>query len=211
MNEVKDFHPLVAAWLTENGYAFIHEYDMPDYGCVDFFATHTPTGEQLIVECKPEKKIKSGIVQLAGYRVQMPSVAACLAVNKVNITPDIEAMAVKYSIGIIGIDVNLVQSENVINETIELFHHELQFADTIIASPSSTDVRNTAIVAQFKAIFERFIHMLFEVSPIESYKQVKQEIELSGIKTSRNIAVESLDKAVRIWMNMDIDAIMDTE
>jgi hypothetical protein len=210
MNEVKDFHPLVAAWLIENGYTFIHEYDMPDYGRVDFFATHNPTGEQLIVECKPEKGIKAGIVQLAGYRVQMPSVAACLAVGKGSITPDIEAMATRYNIGIIGLDV-VAQVKDEKDRAIESFHNALGFAEAFMGSQNGISIQNTGMIAQFKAIFERFINLLFEVSPIEAYTQVKREIESSGIKHSRSAAMDNLEKAIECWQRMDIDAIMDTE
>jgi hypothetical protein len=210
MNEVKDFHPLVAAWLTENGYTFIHEYDMPDYGRVDFFATHPPTDEQLIVECKPEKGIKAGIVQLAGYRVQMSSVAACLAVSKYSITPDIEAMATKYNIGIIGIEVSIqVASEK--DRAIESFHNELLFAEAFMGFQNGISAQNTGMIAQFKTIFERFINLLFEVSPTDAYTQVKREIEASGIKHSRFAAMDNLEKAIDTWQRMDIDTLMNTE
>jgi len=206
MNEVKDFHPLVAAWLNENGYTYIHEYKLPDFGYVDFFATHQKTGEQLMVECKPDTRIKAGIFQLAGYRVQMPTVAACLAVNRHNITPDIEAVATKYNIGIIGIDVTpmIVEPENT---DLVSFTEELQFADMIINSGSSMDTKNTALLKQFESIFERFVYLLFEVSPAEAYKQVQQEITATNLK-SHTLAIEVLDKAVHVWRNMDFDAVL---
>jgi hypothetical protein len=104
INESRDIHPLVAVWLTKNGYSYTHEYKLPDYGRVDFFATHSD-GHKLLVEAKPEKQSKV-ITQLSGYGVQIPEARLSIALPKEEITPSIEAIAQKYNVGIISLDVD---------------------------------------------------------------------------------------------------------
>lgn len=102
-HEVQDFHPLVEQWLTANGYTFIHHYDMPDYGTVDFLATHED-GHQLLVEAKLDKSgIRSGIVQAKSYGVQMPDAQIALAIPAGLFAEEHHAMAEKYGIQIVEV------------------------------------------------------------------------------------------------------------
>lgn len=105
MNEIRAFHPMVAAWLAAHEYDYIHEYAMPDYGRVDFFATHRRTGEQLVVECKPNYDIRSGIIQVAGYRIQIPHSKAVIATIKGNLKPKHFEMGKKYDVEFLEFDV----------------------------------------------------------------------------------------------------------
>lgn len=99
INETRDIHPLVALWLTKNGYSYIHEYKLPDYGRVDFFATHSD-GHKLLVEAKVYDLHKV-ITQLAGYGVQMPEARLSIAAPLSAITDKIRGIAKKYGIGVI--------------------------------------------------------------------------------------------------------------
>lgn len=102
LNEVRDIHPLVALWLTQNGYSYIHEYRLPDYGIVDFYATHSD-GHILLVEAKGERFSKV-IAQLATYGNQIPSARLAIAVSEISITPKLEMLATKYNMFIIPLD-----------------------------------------------------------------------------------------------------------
>lgn len=102
MNEVKDIHPLVALWLTKNGYSYIHEYKLPDYGRVDFYATHSD-GHTMLVEAKSENLYKV-ITQLKGYSVQMPESRLSISAPINFISDRIRDVCLKYGINIIELE-----------------------------------------------------------------------------------------------------------
>lgn len=211
MNEVKDFHPLVAAWLTANGYEFVHEYKMPEYGRVDFFAIHPTTRKITLVECKPEKDLNAGIFQLLGYHAQMPEAALWLAVDKASVTPSLKNLASKYNVEILEIDTLGAGQESSESDEIfdiESFNMEMRFAEALF-NPHGSNIQMAVLIAQYKTVFERFVVLLMEVSPYESYQQVKQEIEALQLKKSHKAAMVCLDKAIEGWAKMDIDAIID--
>lgn len=104
-NELNVIHPLVASWLTKNGYSYIHEYDMPDYGRVDFYATH-PDGRKLLVEAKLDTLSKV-MTQLAGYGVQMPEAQLAIAAPEDKFTEKAKHIAYKYNILVIPLEVTI--------------------------------------------------------------------------------------------------------
>ncbi len=69
MSEVRDFHPLVADWLTANGYTHQHHVKMPIGGIADFVATKN--GQTFIVECKIGVPNYRAIVQTLDYCSQI--------------------------------------------------------------------------------------------------------------------------------------------
>lgn len=99
MNETRDIHPLVTLWLTQNGYSYVHEYKLPDYGRVDFYATHSD-GHTLLVECKGRNPYQV-ITQLAGYSIQFPEAKLAIGIATSEITEKIRRVADKYSVRII--------------------------------------------------------------------------------------------------------------
>lgn len=104
INETRDIHPLVAEWLTENGYTYEHEYKMPDYGVVDFLATHAD-GHKLLVEAKPYTNHKKAIFQALGYAIQLENVAPAIAIPEDALTPELKDIAGKYNVRVIGLNV----------------------------------------------------------------------------------------------------------
>lgn len=96
MKENRDYHPLVSEWLTSNGYTYEHEVVMPDHGRVDFMAERD--GETLLVECKPFKGISAGIMQVIGYRAQVPGSLAAIAVDPKNFEDSHQLMCDKYDV-----------------------------------------------------------------------------------------------------------------
>jgi len=102
INEVLEIHPLVAVWLTKNGYSYIHEYTMPDFGRVDFYATHSD-GHTLLVEVKGDELSKV-ITQIAGYGVQIPNARLAIAAPQSIITDKIRNVASKYNVMVIELD-----------------------------------------------------------------------------------------------------------
>lgn len=101
MKEVRNIHPSVMQWLDDNGYNYEHEYKLPDYGKVDFYATKGD--ESLLIEAKL-KAITKVLVQLAGYGVQMPDAKLAIAVPIGKQDPEIVRIATKYNIAIIEIE-----------------------------------------------------------------------------------------------------------
>lgn len=104
-NEANVIHPLVAAWLDKNGYSYIHEYPLPDFGVVDFYATHSD-GHKLLVEAKLNTLSKV-MTQLAGYGVQLPGVRLAIAAPAGAFTEQVKRVAYKYNVLTIPLEVNL--------------------------------------------------------------------------------------------------------
>lgn len=110
INESKNFHPLVAQWLTDNGYTFEHEYKMPDFGRADYFATHKVTKRQLLVECKCDKNLRKAIIQVAAYRLQIPEADATIAVPSGWLSDRDSDTAARYEVNVVEIDVSDLES-----------------------------------------------------------------------------------------------------
>lgn len=98
INETRDVHPLVAIWLTKNGYSYIHEYKMPEHGQVDFFATHSD-GHKLLVEAKGDGSVEGAIFQVLSYGLQIPDARLSVAAPKV--TEKSQSLAEKYNVSLI--------------------------------------------------------------------------------------------------------------
>lgn len=115
INESRDFHPLVAEWLTSNGYDYDHEVTMPDYGRVDFLGTRPQDNFPLLVECKPNGSPLQAILQVAVYGKQFPGAKMAIAVVAGALSKNTRAVADKYNVQIIEIavsDNSIKQSEN---------------------------------------------------------------------------------------------------
>lgn len=69
MSEVRDFHPVVAQWLTANGYEYRHHVRMPIAGVADFVATKD--GQTFVVECKVDFPSYRNIIQVLDYCSQI--------------------------------------------------------------------------------------------------------------------------------------------
>lgn len=117
MNETRDIHPLVAVWLTKNGYSYVHEYTMPDFGRVDFYATHSD-GHTLLVEAKGNDYHKV-ITQLAGYGIQIPEARKAVAIPLKRVSDKIKALTGKYGILLIEVDYQGDHSEKRERDPIE--------------------------------------------------------------------------------------------
>lgn len=73
-DEVKSFHPLVEQWLIENNYTVEHHKTVPNYGIVDFYATHNTDNTRLVIECKcRQSAIAAGIQQAIWYAKELDS------------------------------------------------------------------------------------------------------------------------------------------
>jgi hypothetical protein len=98
--ERRDIHPAVAAWLTKNDYRYIHEYELADYGVVDFFAKHS-SGHRLLVEAKGSQNPIRAIFQVIAYGVQVPDAKLAIASPKQMVTPRCLLIAAKYNVLVI--------------------------------------------------------------------------------------------------------------
>lgn len=107
MTEIRDFHPLVASWLTENGYTYKHEFKMPEYGKADFVAQHAD-GHRLIVECKIGYGARDGrsIIQLLDYGRQMPDCRMAYAIPSHLVSDNIIKLCENYSVMLLPIHVD---------------------------------------------------------------------------------------------------------
>jgi uncharacterized protein YbaR (Trm112 family) len=106
INEVKDYHPLVAKWLVLNGYTYQHHYKLDDYGIVDFLATHED-GHKLLVEAKcVRSKIKEAILQVRVYQSQMPEAKAVVVTAPEFLREKDFPMADKYGVKIVTVELS---------------------------------------------------------------------------------------------------------
>lgn len=119
-SEVKDFHPLVAQWLTDNGYEYQHEVDLPDFGRADFLAKHKD-GHNLIVECKITQSVNRTITQLRGYAVQIENPRLVLAIPGCLVTDNHHAVADRYGVEILKFDVAVEPAKPWRNEALDEF------------------------------------------------------------------------------------------
>lgn len=137
MNETRDIHPLVVEWLIRNGYSYIHEYKLPDYGIVDFYATHAD-GHILLVEAKG-KRLAKVLTQLAGYGVQVMGAFLAVAAPEILFIPKIEKIANKHNIRLIKLDIepNYKDSENAPSPSLALVStfHRLDFVEGLAKAP----------------------------------------------------------------------------
>ena len=104
MNESRDIHPLVAVWLTKNGYSYVHEYRMPDFGRVDFYATHSD-GHVLLVEAKGNLNATKAIFQVLSYGLQLENVRLSIAIPSSQKTERLINLTKKYGVEIIELDI----------------------------------------------------------------------------------------------------------
>lgn len=139
MNEIKDLHPLVANWLIENGYDYKHEYSLPDYGIVDFYATHRETGFEAMVECKIDG-ISKGIMQLATYDKQVAVNRSILACPVGMIKDRDKRLAQRYTIEIVEFAIEnttVSDADTPIPAVIDAFAR-FDFIDCIADTPHET-------------------------------------------------------------------------
>lgn len=104
--ELNVVHPAVDKWLSDHGYTYQHEVNMPDYGRADFVAIHAD-GHMLIVECKPTgKRYGYAIMQVMDYRAQLnPDAEVAIAVPSHTMTH--EAIDVCKRRGVLLIEVEV--------------------------------------------------------------------------------------------------------
>lgn len=113
LNEVKDYHPLVAKWLTENNYEYKHHYKLPDYGIADFLATHQD-GHCLLVEAKcVRSKIKKAILQVRVYQLQLPEARAIVVTAPEFLRDDDFPMADKHDVKIVTVGLTDILKERI--------------------------------------------------------------------------------------------------
>jgi hypothetical protein len=113
VSETRDFHPVVQDWLEDNGYDCEHEYTLPEYGRVDFFAIHKASGERFLIECKIDAgDITPGLFQVHSYRLQLPGVNAMLAIPPFAASEKHFELAQKYGIKIIEVDLPILNQDN---------------------------------------------------------------------------------------------------
>lgn len=110
LDEIRDIHPIVAFWLTKNGYSYIHEYKLPDFGRVDFYATHAD-GHTLLVEAKGDDSLTRALFQVLGYSVQISGAKTAIAAPTKVITERFRAIADKYNVVLIEIDTLLIEQK----------------------------------------------------------------------------------------------------
>ncbi len=80
MSEIRDFHPLVADWLTTNGYTHKHHVKLPLGGTADFVATKD--GQTFVVECKIGVPNYRAIVQTLDYCSQIDGALPMIFANE---------------------------------------------------------------------------------------------------------------------------------
>lgn len=113
MDELSEFHPIVASWLEEHGYEYIHEYCMPWDGIVDFLAIDSH--ETLLVECKTAFQL-ANIEQINRYAKQLPSAVPVLAIPMYLLNDRVRELCQANGIRIVPID---VQHENFVSHGCE--------------------------------------------------------------------------------------------
>jgi len=145
MEEIRVVHPLVARWLTQNGYTYVHEYKMPDYGRVDFYATHSD-GHTLLVEAKFYDDCVSAMFQIFGYGVQISS--AKLAIAAPSLSLRTKELAQKYNI--LAIEVGVETPENLAIET-----EKLKLADEAYKAQKPNRKRESGVYSQEQVDYVR--------------------------------------------------------
>lgn len=150
IDEISVFHPLVASWLEDNEYLYEHEYKMPDFGRVDFFAKKGKSS--ILIECKCEAgKIRKAIIQIAAYRLQIPECSAAIAIPLGWATKKLQEIAERYEVSIIEIEVpNQDKIENSFegitwireyDDTVAMKSDWLEIIDFIASHPDSNLAR----------------------------------------------------------------------
>lgn len=112
ISELNDFHPLIEQWLIDNDYSFVHEYKMPDFGRVDYYAIHNKTGRKLLIECKCDNRLRHAIVQVVSYRLQIPEAYAVVAIPKDWLSDELKLLAERYEVGILEFDISSIEPKD---------------------------------------------------------------------------------------------------
>lgn len=178
MNEVKDFHPLVAGWLHDNGYRFKHEYKMPDFGRVDFYAVKNKA--KLLVECKTEKlRVKRGIMQLAAYGLQVPEAQLLLAIPRGFIGSKGRALAERYEVQVLEIEVSDIEADLEIR---------LEYPE-----PSKYELNETVAQVQDWHDFFSYLNLYPE---IDAKRRILRSIFMISLHTTNQAYCDQLFKAM---------------
>lgn len=109
MDEIRDFHPLVAKWLDENGYDYQHEVTIKGLR-VDFLAKHRETGEFMLVEAKLRVKkpdrFRATMAQAMHYEEEFDKKAtAAVAVPADEVQESYPRLCKRFNIRLIPIEV----------------------------------------------------------------------------------------------------------
>lgn len=111
-NEVRRIHPVAAVWLTDQGYQFEHEYQLPLRGRVDFYAWHD-TKPALLLDCKIDaRKLRSSIRQVLDYRAQFDSpITPALAMPQREISETTIATCCEHNVMLVALPLVLYRVE----------------------------------------------------------------------------------------------------
>jgi hypothetical protein len=103
--EINVVHPAVAQWLTDHGYTWQHEVNIPT-GRIDFLATHKD-GQRLIVECKSDADDhRSALRQLLDYQLNLGSdYLGALAIPSWSVTDQVIKACKVRGVTLIAVDV----------------------------------------------------------------------------------------------------------
>lgn len=104
-SESRDFHPLVAEWLTKNGYSYIHEYTMPDIGRCDFYAVRQSDNQVFMIEVELWSSIGNGMMQALQYSTQIENSKPMVIAPMSRITEKYREVADKYGVEMVAIDI----------------------------------------------------------------------------------------------------------
>lgn len=156
IDEINVFHPLVESWLKSNGYSYVHEYKMPDFGRIDFFAKKGKT--KLLIECKCEKtKVRKAIIQVAAYRLQIPECNAAIAIPIGWASKHVHAVAARYEVAIIEIE---VPEQNEIVDYSEGVTWTREYNDTVATKEDWLEILDYITTHPDEALAERIRYSL---------------------------------------------------
>jgi restriction endonuclease len=141
-HEIQDFHPLVAKWLSENGYEYKHEVKMREYGQADFVAQNVD-GETLLIECKLWLRKGAGraIAQVMDYcRQYGNSCKPAIAVPESAINSSVIEACKYWGVRIIALPFTIQKAKNAStgypsSQSIPINPAAIVFADKCLCKP----------------------------------------------------------------------------
>lgn len=198
--EVNQFHPLVAQWLTDNGYTYQHEYKMPDYGQVDFYATHED-GHKVLVECKLDRGISKGILQLVAYLVQTNDTSGMIAAIADAITNDDIRLANKHNIKIIPIEFSYTPSSDYIIRydynpfLTKIEMHSDVYAQVYLPQITMRQLAGDNLEKLEELIFSEIRKLANQGLPKDAiFAEIKNSIESSNAYPIRDVLINILER-----------------
>ncbi|MHB8625156.1 MAG: hypothetical protein ACYDBJ_25365 [Aggregatilineales bacterium] len=186
--EIEAIHPIMAQWLKDHAYEYLHEVKLREFGRADFVATALD-GSVLIIDCKTSLGTSTGryCVQVIDYCTQYGHGSKpALAAPKDKIGVKARQIAEKRNVTLIELDMEGVAYPRKSVDLDKLIREHflkglVECGDLHRCLNHSEDVSDTFRYKSYRRVFVAGIHYILSTMPLYiqkglDYSKARQEI-----------------------------------